>query len=319
MAPGLNPGRGKTLVQQQTQQGSQKAELKGKIIEFLWWMKKQGYKETTIRSRDKKLRRLVKLGANLLDPESVKEVIARQKNWTEAFKEEMVIAYNLFVKWSGLEWSPPRYKRQKSLPWIPTEREIDDLIAGCSSKHISTFLQIAKETAARAGEIFNLKWTDIDFENRTIRITPEKGSNPRIFRMSNKLIRMLNRLPRKDERIFSHYASLKSLRRTFEKQRKRIAHRLGNSRLLKISFHTLRHWKATTEYAKTKDILHVMNFLGHKNIKNTLIYVELAKFEKDEEFICKVAKTPKEIRALIEAGFEYVLERNGLAYFRKRK
>ena len=43
------------------------------------------------------------------------------------------------------------------------------------------------------------------------------------------------------------------------------------------------------------------------------------RFEKDEEFICKVAKTPKEIRALIEAGFEYVLERNGLAYFRKRK
>ena len=59
-----------------------------------------------------------------------------------------------------------------------------------------------------------------------------------------------------------------------------------------------------------------MQLLGHKN---TLIYVELAKFEKDEEFICKVAKTPKEIRALIEAGFEYVLERNGLAYFRKRK
>ena len=24
------------------------AELHGKILEFLWWMKKQGYKETTI-------------------------------------------------------------------------------------------------------------------------------------------------------------------------------------------------------------------------------------------------------------------------------
>jgi len=43
------------------------------------------------------------------------------------------------------------------------------------------------------------------------------------------------------------------------------------------------------------------------------------RFEKDEEFIRKFAKTPKEIHALIEAGFEYVLERNGLAYFRKRK
>lgn len=30
-----------------------------------------------------------------------------------------------------------------------------------------------KETGARRGEIFNLKWTDIDLVNRTVRITPE--------------------------------------------------------------------------------------------------------------------------------------------------
>jgi len=30
-------------------------------------------------------------------------------------------------------------------------------------------------------------------------------------------------------------------------------------------------------------------------------------------------ETSKEFSALIEAGFEYVLERNGLVYFRKRK
>jgi len=30
-------------------------------------------------------------------------------------------------------------------------------------------------------------------------------------------------------------------------------------------------------------------------------------------------ETSKEIRALIEAGFEYALERNELVYFRKRK
>mgnify|MGYP000220982255 CR=1 FL=1 len=72
------------------------------------------------------------------------------------------------------------------------------------------------------------------------------------------------------------------------------------------------------EYAKTKDILHVMNMLGHKNIKNTLIYTQLVKFESDK-YICKVAKTPKEISELIEAGFEYVCEQDGLKFFRKRK
>ncbi|MEM2994388.1 MAG: hypothetical protein QXI91_00005, partial [Candidatus Bathyarchaeia archaeon] len=47
------------------------ADLYGKIVEFLWWMKKQGYKETTIIGKGSRLKRLVALGANLLDPESV--------------------------------------------------------------------------------------------------------------------------------------------------------------------------------------------------------------------------------------------------------
>ncbi|MEM2578148.1 MAG: hypothetical protein QXV88_04605 [Candidatus Bathyarchaeia archaeon] len=86
-----------------------------------------------------------------------------------------------------------------------------------------------------------------------------------------------------------------------------------------IGFHTLRHWKATMEYAKTKDILYVMQVLGHKNIKNTLKYTQLIKFKEDQEFICKIAKTPKEAKELIEAGFEYVFQRDGLIFFRKRK
>ncbi len=75
------------------------------------------------------------------------------------------------------------------------EREIDDLIAGCS-KYIAAFLQIAKETGARAEGIFRLKWEDVDFEARTIIITPEKGSEPRRFKMSMKLLGMLNILPK---------------------------------------------------------------------------------------------------------------------------
>ena len=117
-----------------------------------------------------------------------------------------------------------------------------------------------------------------------------EGGNPRILRILTKLIGMLNQLPRRYEKIFSRYKSLKNLRRTFDRQTKRIAHRLGNPRLLRIHFHTLRHWKATMEYYRTKDILHVMEILGHKN---TLIYTPLVKFEEGDKFICKVARNPK--------------------------
>ena len=294
------------------------SEQSGRIFEFLWWMKKQGYSDSSIKSRGEILRRLVRLGANLLDPENVKEVIFSQRNWSPGRKANVVYAYDLFAKWAGLKWDPPKVRVPERLPFIPLEREIDDLIAGCS-KHIALALQIMKETGARVGEVFNLRWIDIDFESRTLRITPEKGGKPRIFKMSGKLINMLNQIPREGERILSHYSSLNSMRRVFERQRMRIAHKLANPRLLRISFHTIRHWKATMEYHKTKDILYVMQLLGHRNIQNTLKYTQLVKFREEDEFICKVAKTPEEVQELIEKGFEYVCEMDDLLFFRKRR
>jgi len=58
------------------------------------------------------------------------------------------------------------------------------------------------------------------------------------------------------------------------------------------------------------------------NIQNTLIYVHLenALFRADnDEFHVKVAKAPEEIKQLLEAGFEYICEKDGLLYFRKRR
>jgi integrase len=82
--------------------------------------------------------------------------------------------------------------------------------------------------------------------------------------------------------------------------------------------HTFRHWKATIEYAKTKDILYVMRLLGHKSIKNTLVYTQLIEFKADE-FICKAAQTVQEASDLIENGFEFVCAFDNAKLFRKRK
>jgi len=72
------------------------------------------------------------------------------------------------------------------------------------------------------------------------------------------------------------------------------------------------------EYHKTKDILHVMDILGHRNIQNTLIYTHLVDFQ-DDDYVKKVAKTVEEDCKLIEAGFEYVTERDRLRIYRKCK
>ena len=169
----------------------------------------------------------------------------------------------------------------------------------------------------RIGEAWKLKWTDIDCVNATISITPEKGSHARMFKVSNKLLAMLNMLPKKSDKIFGTY-ELRGYRSSFTRQRKRTADKLQNPRINQITFHTFRHWKATMEYHRTKDILYVMRLLGHKNIKNTLIYTQLVTFE-NEDFICKVATNTKEAKELIEAGFDFVCKIENESLFRKRK
>ena len=235
-----------------------------------------------------------------------------------------VDAYTSFLNMTGGTWDPPRYKASSKLPFIPKEEELDALIAGCGPK-TSTFLQLLKETGMRAGEAHKLRWADVDFENCTVRVTPEKGSNPRIFKISRKLLNMLVDLKatshvQDKSRVFAK--DLRTIRKVFEKQRANIARKLKNPRLLRIHFHTFRHWKATMLYHQTKDILYVMRFLGHRNIQNTLIYIQLeeAIFKKEnDKFICKTAKTVAEAKTLIEADFEYVCEFDGIKIFRKRK
>jgi hypothetical protein len=56
--------------------------------------------------------------------------------------------------------------------------------------------------------------------------------------------------------------------------------------------------------------------LGHKDIRNTLVYTHLVDFGSDE-YVCKIAKTVDDAKVLVEDGFDYVTE--GLKLFRKRK
>jgi integrase len=174
----------------------------------------------------------------------------------------------------------------------------------------------------RSGEAKRIEWSDVDFERRIVRLNlPEKRSNPRMWRISPKLTAMLNALPRKTKRIFGN-GPITSTKMTFMRARKRLANKLQNQQLLKISFHTLRHWKATMLYHETGDIHYVQRFLGHKSISNTEIYINIANtiFEsKSDEFTVRVVEKPEDIKKFAEAGFEFYCQKDNLIFLRKRK
>ena len=293
------------------------AEIKGKVVEVIWKLKKEGYSKSTIYSYSKFLGLLTKYGANLFDPESVKEVIAKQNSWGNSSKMMAVAAYTMFASINEIPWNPPKYKPKRQLPFIPLENEIDSLIARAGKK-LATSLQLVKETGMRIGEACKLKWINVDLQRNTITVNdPEKGSNPRMFKVSCKLTAMINNLPRTNDYVFGKQKP-RSIAVHLRIVRMRLAKKLQNPRLNHIHFHTLRHWKATVEYHKTKNLLHVMQMLGHRDIKSTMIYTHLIELEGDE-YHSAVAKTTEEAKELIETGFEYVCTHQDLLLFRKRK
>lgn len=297
----LNQAAGATTTSTQDQ-----ATIKGKIVKFGFWMEKEGYKPTTIKTRIVHLETLFRRGVNLLDPESVKKALALQETWSDGMKANVVDTYTKFLEMQGLTWNPPRYARSETIPFIPSEAELNQLIGSCA-KMLGTFLQGLKETGADPGELAAVTPKDINKEARAITINrPVKGHRPRILSVSQELVRRLEAIMKDTcDRIFD----ADELRSAFYYKRKATAQKLSNPRFLDITFTTFRHWFGTMEYHKTKDILHVQRLLGHKSIQNTLIYIDLESklFNSTSEgFTTRVALNVGEACALIEAGFEYV-------------
>jgi len=215
----------------------------------------------------------------------------------------------------GKSWEKPKYRSKRKLPYVPLETELDQLIGG-TSKTISTFLQVLKETGGRLGEIARIRWEDIDFKRKVISINyPEKGSDPRQVKVSSKLLAMLDNIPRKRKTVFANKLQMSN---QFYKQRKRLIRKLENPNLGRIGFHSFRHWHGTMLYHKTKNLVYVQERLGHRNIKNTRLYVKLVCFEGDE-YHSATAKTVEEACKLVDTGFEYVCDIDDVKLFRKRK
>lgn len=101
-----------------------------------------------------------------------------------------------------------------------------------------------------------------------------------------------------------------------------MVYKLQNPTLKQIGLHTFGHWKGAMEYHKVKDVFHVQHVPGHKELKLTLIYINIEKslFQNtDDEFHVRVAHSLEEACKLLEVDFEYVTDMDEAKLFRKRK
>ena len=243
-------------------------------------------------------------------------------NNANKYKSTLLSAYQHYCLANKITWVQPRIKCQSAPIIVPTEERIDKIIGRCSLKYITTF-QISKH-GLRPDEVSKIILRDIDLQRGLLSVRTSKLGAERTIKLkeyANENLRtyiLRNNITRLDTPLFSKPSILRDQWNTY---RKRAYLNFRDQELLKIRLYDLRHWFATTEYLKSRDIFHVKYLMGHRDIKSTLIYMHIAQGlgNNSEDYTCMVAKSINEAVKLIEQGFEYVTEIDTVKLFRKRK
>jgi integrase len=282
-------------------------------------MKNNAKADSTIKFVDKALRR-INQHANLDNPQQVKQFIANLQT-ANSYKKNLCFAYKQYCDYYKIEWEKQKYFQEPKTIRIPTTAQLNNLIAN-SGRIMTAKLTLSKETGLRPVELCNLKVKDIDLEQKTVYPTTAKHGAPRALKISNSLKEILrthidtNKLNPNDKLFKGDSANYG---KHYRLHRNKLAERLHKPELKNIRLYDFRHYFATRLYNKTRDILLVKQQMGHRKIETTLIYTQLLNINEEEEYTCKTATNIKQATELLENGFEYITEMDGLKPFRKRK
>ena len=152
-----------------------------------------------------------------------------------------------------------------------TQDETRLLMGACDDK-LRPLVIIALHTGMRRGEILNLRWGDIDFDNRLLWVGETKTGEGRYIPMNETVINMLNKRQDKtqDKLLFAKNEYPRwTVRRRFNRVTKKTA-------ITGCTFHTLRHTFASHLVMAGVDLVTVGELLDHKNYTTTLRYAHLA-------------------------------------------
>lgn len=222
------------------------------ITEFLWQLKQKGLKVSSIYRMTEAVRQYYKF---------------------------LVLENVIKINPSENLVSP---KIPMTLPDMLTFEEVDLLLNSVNGSDIQslrnrTMLELLYATGLRVSELVNLKFDNINIEEKFVRIIG-KGNKERLIPFTDKAqmylkIYLNNRQKSKSDYVFLTRLGKPISRIEFWRQLKNIAIAAGITK--KISPHTLRHSFATHILSAGADIRFVQEMLGHSSISTTQIYTHL--------------------------------------------
>lgn len=199
---------------------------------------------------------------------------------TEALRHALSIAVQ---EWEWLENHPmnglSKLKEPRGRDRYLTENERDSLLAACKaskSKNLYPLVMLALTTGARAGELLNIRWADIDFDRNLIVLHETKNGEKRVLYLLPAVKKLLQEhgkvrnlksdllfpSPREPERPFQYRESWK--------------YALKKAGVKGFRFHDLRHTAASYLAMSNASLMEISTCLGHKTLAMVKRYAHLS-------------------------------------------
>lgn len=155
--------------------------------------------------------------------------------------------------------------------------ELEKLLAACRQSrnpHLATIVLLALSTGARKTQLRMLRWRDLDFTRRTVRLSLSKRTAARRLPLRGPVVAVLQAqsvraLP--EEWVFARHDGKQPI--FFDAAFVIAAKRAG---IDDLHFHDLRHTTGSYLAMNGARIREVAEILGHKNIQMTMKYMHLS-------------------------------------------
>jgi len=129
--------------------------------------------------------------------------------------------------------------------------------------------------AFRVGEIVDLKWDQVDFDDAKLHVNRLKNGDSSVHFLEGEELRALRKLRRRSESVFV-FCSERQGPLTVSAIYKLVA---KTGQLAELEFpihpHMLRHAKGFQLASKGMDTRSIQAYFGHKNIQHTVAYTKL--------------------------------------------
>ena len=139
--------------------------------------------------------------------------------------------------------------------------------AECGNPLMQPSVVLALETAMRRGELLAMRWRDFDPVRSVVRLPRTKNGHARTVPLTREAVRVLQSLPRTDERILP--ISANAVRLAWDRLRLRAG-------VDDLHLHDLRHEAISRLVERGLTLAQVQKVSGHRSLQMLMRYTHLA-------------------------------------------